>query len=497
LIKDNIFSIVGGHGYHVISPYLDQSFSLRIIERIFDKTSSVFKALQDRSLVGNIIGASKIFRSHANLAVEEDFGKMFEKAITYIDKDRLRSLGLSNRKGCSCFSGSGLRLSLSVSLKDARELCKSLAKLLDQEPLMILNDISEVNDEKKSEQLDLVLAQKIWDYSTGKDVEVDLDFTHRNIFKFLYAERIEITEADHTIATDIIPTMPVSEILIATKSCFINCLDHNQILEKLNTIRVNSYNDSESKPLTKGSLKDHLHGELDLDGKKYFLINGRWLKLASDMEDSLNNTIKGSFSDTSSDWVNIPYNLQNLRNSFNKRKPDQNGIQYEEEYNRLYLDLDNVVVLDRVYYDGKQKVEICDLMRCHNDIVELVQVKTGFCASIRDAAEQIVTSASILFSWRKTNSEAMFDKYYDSALDKYRKDYPNHSLKMNKSLMTSSLQKRDLVFTLAFIDNIKKPPSCLTEYRSMLAKIAIVNAKKRLSEIGFDLRIVRIPVEDG
>jgi len=99
------------------------------------------------------------------------------------------------------------------------------------------------------------------------------------------------------------------------------------------------------------------------------------------------------------------------------------NIPYELVYNLQYLEYPDTLILDRVFYDNIEKVELCDIMQIRKDMLVLVHVKKDFGASMRDVAEQIVTSASVLLSWRKNPNSAKIDAYYDQLAKMYKDKY--------------------------------------------------------------------------
>lgn len=500
LIKDRVFAVVGGHGYHVISKYIDGDFSKSIIEKTFDKTSSVFKYLQDRSLVGNVIGTSKIFRSNANLAVEEDYGKLFDKTIASIGKEQLELLGLKSKRGCSCFAGSGFRLSASISIKDTIVLCHKLRDRLNEPNKMNLNDIEEESDESTIARLEHTLFEMIREVASGKRGGSEFDFVNKDLFDFITSEALCIRKGGDDLMRGLSPTISAADILIGLRSEIDGCADDDEMKTLLSKIKVISYNESIKTPVTKGDLREHLHGEVSTHNGVWFLINGKWLKLTRDISTELNAYIDNNFPNVTQEWMEKPYNIQSLKKIYANWKQvklsslsTKSHIPYEQVYNMQYFGCQNTLVLDRVFYDTIEKVELCDIMKIESDKLVLVHVKTDFGASIRDVAEQIVTSASVLLSWRKNEKSAKIDAYYENLTTMYKDEYKIGKLDVSKAEFKDALLKRNKVqYVLAFIDSKKKVDFKVAKYRSVLAKIAIMNATKRLADLGFELTLIRI-----
>lgn len=500
LIKDRVFAVVGGHGYHVISKYIDGEFSKSIIEKTFDKTSSVFKYLQDRSLVGNVIGTSKIFRSNANLAVEEDYGKLFDKTIASISKEQMELLGVKSKGRCNCFAGSGFRLSASISIKDTIVLCRKLGDRLDEPNKMNINDIDEEKDVATIERLKHTLFEMIKEVASGKREGIEFDFVNKDLFKFITAEALCIRKSRDDLMLGLSPTISVSDLLIGLRHEIDQCVDNDELESLLASIRVISYNESVKTPVTKGDLLEHLHGEVTMNNGVWFLINGKWLKLTRDIRAELNKYVEDNFEDVTQEWMVEPYKKEDLENKYKVLKKDMlshlsvnSNIPYELVYNLQYIEYPDTLIFDRVFYDHIEKVELCDIMQIKKDKLVFVHVKTDFGASIRDVAEQIVTSASVLLSWRKNPDSAKIDAYYDQLGKMYKDKYKIGKPKITKADFKKAILKRKKVqYVLAFIDSKKEVDFKIAKYRSVLAKIAIMNATKRLVEMGFELKLIRI-----
>lgn len=500
LIKNQVFAVVGGHGYHVISKHIDGEFSKSIIEKTFDKSSSVFKYLQDRSLVGNVIGTSKIFRNNANLAVEEDYGKLFDKTIASIGKDQLELLGLKSKRGCSCFAGSGFRLSASISIKETIGLCHKLRDRLNEPNKMNLNDIDEEKDVVKIARLERTLFEMIKDVASGKCEGSEFDFVGKDLFKFITAEALCIRKGREDLMIGLSPTISASDILIGLRPEIDQCVDDDELKSLLASIKVISYNESVETPITKGDLIEHLHGEVTMNNGVWFLINGKWLKLNRDISTELNTYIDDNFKHVTEDWMVEPYNKHSLKVDYATWKQvkissltTKTHIPYELMYNRKYLNYPKTLVVDRVFYDGNEKVELCDIMQIKKDMLVLVHVKKDFGASMRDVAEQIVTSASVLLSWRKNPNSAKIDAYYYQLAKMYKDKYKIGKPKITKAgFKKALLQSKRVQYVLAFIDSKQDVDFKIVKYRSVLAKIAIMNATKRLVEMRFELKLIRI-----
>jgi uncharacterized protein (TIGR04141 family) len=210
--------------------------------------------------------------------------------------------------------------------------------------------------------------------------------------------------------------------------------------------------------------------------------------------------MEDNFKDVNQEWMVESYKKEDLENKYKVLKKDKlshmlanSNIPYELVYNLQYLEYPDTLIFDRVFYDNIEKVELCDLMQIKKDMLVLVHVKKDFGASMRDVAEQIVTSASVLLSWRKNPNSAKIDAYYDQLAKMYKDKYKIGKPKITKAgLKKALLQSKKVQYVLAFIDSKQEVDFKIARYRSVLAKIAIMNATKRLVEMRFELKLIRI-----
>jgi uncharacterized protein (TIGR04141 family) len=365
---------------------------------------------------------------------------------------------------------------------------------------MNLNDIDEEKDVVKIARLERTLFEMIKDVASGKCEGSEFDFVGKDLFKFITAEALCIRKGREDLMIGLSPTISASDILIGLRPEIDQCVDDDELKSLLASIKVISYNESVETPITKGDLIEHLHGEVTMNNGVWFLINGKWLKLNRDISTELNTYIDDNFKHVTEDWMVEPYNKHSLKVDYATWKQvkvssltTKTHIPYELMYNRKYLNYPKTLVVDRVFYDGNEKVELCDIMQIKKDMLVLVHVKKDFGASMRDVAEQIVTSASVLLSWRKNPNSAKIDAYYYQLAKMYKDKYKIGKPKITKAgFKKALLQSKRVQYVLAFIDSKQDVDFKIAKYRSVLAKIAIMNATKRLVEMRFELKLIRI-----
>jgi uncharacterized protein (TIGR04141 family) len=504
LVGKRVFAIIGGYGYHVIRDFVDHSFSIKIIERTFDETSPVFKNIRERGMVGNVIGSSKIYRNTINIATESDVGKMIEKAVTTFDKGKLEDFGLCSKKGCTCFAGSGFKLSTSITFEETKELCDRLNKRLDDDPIMTMTFLEEVRKKQEIKELNEQLYERIRDLASGKDVEFDFYFTSRDIYEFVVSDSIEIKFGGKTIVGDLMPTNTGKEVIMSegVKGCLNKLKNVEEVGLILSKLKVYFTVNNEEESISQGSLIEHLHGELKakIDGnmgeRLYFYLNGKWYYINEDLVETVNNYVEKYVYYTGKHWLK-KFNEQKLRRSYKKKNKENQREYLEKEYNESHEDCSGVIVADCVFYDGKEKVELCDLMKIddENGDVELVQVKISFGAEITKACEQIIASASVLQRWRNKASDSTkksIEEYHNKIIESYQRGSSSAKPVISYKALEKALLEYKVHYTLAFVDEKKGSGFDIKESNSLLAKIGIMNAQKNVVSNNFDMKLVWI-----
>jgi uncharacterized protein (TIGR04141 family) len=249
-------------------------------------------------------------------------------------------------------------------------LCKKLSERLDDDPIMRMTFLEEVRGEVEKDGLNKHLYERIWDLVSGKDVEFDFYFANSDIYEFVVSDSIEIKQGHETIVDDLMPTNTGKEVIMSEgiKSCLNELKNAEEVGRKLSKLEVYYTVNNEEKPRSQGSLIEHLHGELktkiddDTGEKLYFFLKKKWYYINESLVETVDNYIEKHIYDSGQYWFK-KFNKQKLRKSYKKKNKESKREYLEKEYNESHEECSGVIVADCVFFNSKEKVELCDLMK--------------------------------------------------------------------------------------------------------------------------------------
>lgn len=488
----NIFAISGGQGNFTVQEYINPNFGMEVLTRLIQKDSKVIKSLQDRGVTGSVLGSTKFFRGDQKLTDEDQFGKIYKLIKASLSKDILLSqFGFPEedlRKSAGCLAKSSFQINKAISFDDLLRIIKKISEILKLEPNFPVNKVILItNRGKNNKELIQKLNKKLTEdlyvkYISGEETE--FDFCHRDFEKYLMADKhVLMIRWDASLSnedSELVNLSEVFRILKGTKkipeddiTLFTDCLNH---------LTVKSF-DTDGNILTKGSLFEHIHGEVGFEGKSYFLLDGSWYEIKDSFINDLNEELKEIVNQyLDSDLITEPYVISEIENSFNRKFIGKAGH----------------LVLDKVIHNN---IELCDIVICSEGEVNLVHVKRGFTNSIRELTSQIIISAKCLLADTKTAF-----KYVSSLEEKIRglSDSEDDYLKAVASQVfpEGSLRKMfqgrgkrpHINFCLAFVDEAGTPRDIkdIKLFKSNIAKFSILELVKDLRKEGFNFKLIQL-----
>lgn len=385
--NQNIYCFTGGSAFHVISDFADEDFPIQLLVRFIDPEK--IKTARSRMLTGSFYARSNFFRGAHSISVADAFGAIW-KDVTATLKDEVRadpdfSYLFESKRDLNCEAKSSFKLKKRVGFEQGLTLISKLETILSREltadESMVL-DLFETfqiikskpkKDEVKERILSLALS-----YINDETSEFDFDVCNVEYEKYFEAEKYVVAYKQHRFEFTSHPSG--KDILDELK----NLEESPTSTQELANIKINTESSLGEWHTTKGTLYDHLHGEVELNNdEKYFLIDKNLYKAKADFLEKMNQNFISRLNtddlllhaDNSSqfiDWGNIS----------------------EGEYNELYLQQPSFVVADRVTLKG---IEVFDLLYFGQDNkIYIVQVKNGLGSSTRDACSQIRNSADVI-----------------------------------------------------------------------------------------------------
>lgn len=489
---DKIFTVTGGLGKFLVQDFLDQNFGMDILVRLIEKNAKSVRAIQDRGVTGTVLGESRFFRGKQSLADEDQFGRIYKELNAELNTRILTTdLGFSQaevkRSNTGCWAKSSFLLGKSIGFGKMLTLVDRLRTILDDKtPNFSLNSVTlirnrgDLNKELINSLLD-ALKQKFFQQCQQPDPP-DFDFCHPDFEAYLSASNflVEIDGEDDISGSE---PFRLTDLIAAFKkkgrwqADTVGELDVG-FLRRL----LYSFDDSGTQ-LTRGTILEHLHGEITYNGNKFFYLDRQWYLInaafVADLDKQCREMLK-----------------EYLRENLITERFDIN--RFENSFNDKFIGQKNCIVLDTIL---EENIEICDILLYDDRIIHLIHVKRGFNNSVRELAAQVAIAARRL-------AHDNFDNYtfVESIEANVRSHGKSTSPRLQKIArqpfppggladLFRSRRLSEIRFTLAFVDLAKNSRHILNDietFGSNMAKHSLLQLSRDVRKYGFEFEIVQL-----
>jgi uncharacterized protein (TIGR04141 family) len=338
--------------------------------------------------------------------VAETFGAIW-KDITATLKEEIRLDRdfkdlFEGKRDLNCEAKSSFKIRRRVSFEEGLALMDKLERLVsraltseEKGVLDLFETFQIVRSKPRKDAIKKVVLAQALSYIDGVSTTFDFDVCNRDYERYFEAEKyiVRFTNHAHTFLDN--PTA-------------LQILDWLQTLgperptsvEALSEVHITASSSVGDDNETKGTLYEHLHGEVVTDDEeRYFLIDKNLYLAKQDFltrmaEDFSNRITNGDL------LLEIPD-----PNPFTEWGPIHEGA-----YNESYLDIENFLVADRITQKG---IELFDILYFgKDDYLYIVQVKNGFDSSVRDACSQIRNAADVIENSLKDATAQKIREFY-------------------------------------------------------------------------------------
>ncbi len=487
--SNNFYLITGGQGYFSIQKFIDSNFGIDIISRLINKEEKIIKVVKERSFVGGISGTTKHFRKNYNLFENEDFGKIFQELILSIDNEKLvEYFGFTNeeiRRESVCIAKSSFRINKSINFTQLIKIIDGSEYILKNINPISINNVIKLSKKKDSElikKLRNILLAQLWATYRNEENSYKFDLCHRNYEKYLTASKYIIKKGNSTKSfldnfyfgkLNDIDTLfkKISESNIKIDSYS----DFEVLIESLN---IYSFNE-EDMELTRGSIINHIFGDVELEEKRYFYLDSSWFLIKADFVKNLNKKCKGFIERNYFDGLTKAWDI---------------SLQNENAYNQQYLGDKKTLVLDKII---PENIEVCDILKWDGNSAYLYHVKKTFGNTMRDLCSQIFISASRIV--QDLNSDKVFlRKIYLDLRNKIGGDNYYNAIGQQTNNITEEqfveLFNKKIIYVLSILDTSSKNRNLanIEEFKSNIAKFSLQELIRDMKGIDVELKITQI-----
>jgi len=502
--SSNIYAITGGTSpYHTIQNVLDNDFGINVVSCLIKKDEKIIKSIKEKSLMGGVLGSNRFFRKNYNLYENDGFGKIYQELKANLDKELLiRYFGFTDqelKKSSICVAKSSFAINKAIQFKKIFKIvsgCEYILQNPDEleelKPITI-NKVRKITKKETTliEKLDSELLKQLWNRYQNSNYEIDFDLCHKDFDKYLTASTYVVRKNsskknyfnNNKIFDNDEPLENADILFTEIKSQEEDPLNEASFFELINSLNIYTYdNQDETSPLTKGSLKSHIFGDVSLTGneKRFFLIDNNWYEVQSDFINDLNESC--------SSFINKNYN-ELLDKKWNYPTDSENF------YNKSYIGVEHTIVLDKI---TPENIESCDLLKWDEKNIYLYHVKSGFGNTMRDLCSQVFIAATKFQedknSYIQKIYEDLFRKKTSTATDPYFREAGAQTDNITQEEF-KSLFNKNMVFVLAVLDSGTSDRSLKTNivgYNSNIAKFSLQELSKGMKGLDISLEFTQI-----
>ncbi|MBU0612102.1 TIGR04141 family sporadically distributed protein [Patescibacteria group bacterium] len=489
--KNNIYAVTGGLGFFIIQDYINQDFGIDVISRLIKKEDKIIKATKEKSVVGGVIGSSKNFRKNYNLFENDSFGKIYQELKANLDKEILQSkFGFNHddlKKDSFCIAKTSFRINKSITFEQLFEIIKGCEYLIDNVDAIAINNVEKIVKKKNQtliNNLENELFSQLWNrYQQPEDYNIDFDLCHKEFEKYLTASKYIVKKnlSNKNFFDDFVfEELDNVDLLFSKIKELEDSPDNEQgFRELISSLKIYSYDENDEE-LTHGWLHHHIHGDVEIDEKRYFFIDKSWYLIKEEFIKELNEGCKHFISEHTNEELTNKWNYP---------------TQKENDYNQTYFEQENTLVIDKV---TPENIEPCDILKWDDETLFFYHVKAGFGNTMRDLCSQIIIAAN------RINGSKLGDKKYLKKIYKQMKDKSSSSDEYYKKVakQTDSLTEdqflalfdKHLIFVLAVLDTgtNERSLSEIEKFKSNIAKFSLQELYKEMRSIDVALEIIQI-----
>lgn len=400
---NNAFAVTSGFGHNVIRNYIDTEFGLKIMSGLITESDDI-KSISEKGVVGSIIANTRYFRNAYKLNDEDDFGKLFKEVCASLPckviKDKLGFSDEDIKKNVTCTGKTSFKINKTISIEKVFEVVSHFEKILEHPTIMFNSMVPIYNrgaNKAKYNELTNSLVKYIFK-CIKSDGYIDYDISNSDFDIFYKAASYNVIYNGEKIYAENLESIDDLQFFKEIKNQDVACMEElEDFQECFSNVRICSY-DSDDRILINDTLLNHLNGELRMDGKSYFILDGVWLELKDSFIENLNTECKNSLDKYYKD--NILTNKWKISKGYSEDK-FINDICAQKPRYKIHPCITD------------ENIELCDVMEIKDDITYLYFIKDGFDHCIRDLTSQVFISCRRLTELRKSGESHLLGNYFD------------------------------------------------------------------------------------
>ncbi len=466
---EHIFVITTGQGFRVVEDFCVSKFGMLVVsafQRLFRITAL------DSNGMSSIVHSNKtIYANEIDFVDVDALDTVFKEVTGRLnDKGTVHSLlnldQTSKKKSMKITAKNFIQFSSSLNFEGLIHLLTQIDQYdytAMQDKFNLIAPINSKHNKSIVEKNNNKIVEKMYT-AIREDKPLGMDLFNKSTIDFIAADTYTIVCNDTALATtdDIEPSVFIKEAYTAyledredtlqTFSAFINSAD-----------LVSQKGDS---MVTEGSILSHISGEIQVDGKNYYVFYGEYYFLSDSYSDRLNKSLKGKLLDERFiKYLTTPWNTGDKEDDFNKAVSNSEGFVHLHKIKPEYI-------------------EFADLIKIDGDRVVIVHVKDGFDDDMRALDRQVELSVTRVLDLKNNNNDEYMRKLYRNAAP-CNKGMNITTMFPTEEDFISNVKEKEVQYIVA----IRPPVKNLLDNRSNIAKHCLNALILRCFNQGIDLKI--------
>lgn len=469
--KNNIFTITTGQGFRLVEDLCTPKFGLIVIS-IFNRLFRI-TALDSNGMSSIVHSSKTIYSNEVDFANIESLDTVFKEITGRLNsKEKVRELfdldEKSKKKSVKITGKNYVQFSSSMDLKILLHLLATLDRYDFTQMKESFNLIVPLNPKRSRSDI-VANEQKIIEIlydNLGKEGIAPFDIFHKDTVGFIGADSYSIVfdgiDAPLSSTDDIEPNSFINEAYSEYLQDSAPSID--TFTDFIYDAKIIAYKGEQ--PVTSGLLLNHISGEIERDGKSYYVFYGEFYFLNESYSERLNRSLKGKLTAD---------RFSNILTTIWKEKDK------EDDYNRNASENEDLIHLHRV---KPEYIEFADLMKVEESVITLIHVKDGFDCDMRALDRQVELAVTRVVDAKNNNNVDYLRKLYENACkNTIGKNISSVFSSVND--FTEAIIRRDVKIVVA----IHPPKADLLSNKSNIAKHCLNAMILRCFNQGIDLKI--------
>lgn len=467
---EHIFVITTGQGFRAIEEFCVPKFGMLVVST-FEKLFRI-TALDSNGMSSIVHSNKTIYANEIDFIDVDALDTVFKEVTGRLNNqskvhELLNLDENSKKKSVKITAKNYIQFSSSLNFEGLLHILKQI----DQYDYSALQDnfnlISPVSPKRNAQTVarnDKKVIERMYT-AISSDNALGFDLFNRSTNDFISADSyaLSIDGLDNLVVVD---DIDASEFI---KKAYINFLDgEDSSLERF-TDFAKTVNLTASKGeivVSDGNLLKHVSGEIEVDGKNYYIFYGDYYYLSDTYSERLNRSLKGKLQpDRFTQSLKTKWKSTDKEDDFNENASNDEGYIHFHKVKPEY-------------------VEFADLLKINENGITIVHVKDGFDDDMRALDRQVELSVTRILDLKNNNNDGYMRKLYQNASRSSKGRNITEDFGCEDDFV-KAMKENDIHYIIA----IRPPQKDLLANRSNIAKHCLNALILRCFNQGVDLKI--------